>query len=506
MTVRLPTVRSLLTLAALASSLLVVNHDARGGPFAALRARIAILDLDYDEATKILEGDDDDPAIAIERARLALYRGDCDQAVAHLERPDLGDEDESPHLLSVARGCARSTAATVIESDREHGVVVRFHDDEDRALMPLIVESAVAIRNALERDLGTRLPDPVFIDLVRDQLALSAHTGLPEEAASTTGTVAVAKWGRVMMLSPRAARRGFPWLDTLAHEMTHLVLSQATRDRAPLWLQEGVAKRQETRWRAPDPFDRVPSADAVAAIGIDKGMGLKLTELGPSIAMLPSAEQARVAFAEVSSFVDFWAAEVGADALPKLLATLRNASPGATPSDAIEEVSGLDLAAWDKRWRAHLATVDRTLPAGMAPGDPPPKGAREARRRRRLGVLLEARGHYAEAGTQFRAAFDHAPREPSIRCQLSHNLRLRGESFPAMDLVAHSVDIDYASGRWWSLHGHWHDDDPAASWRRALALDPFNPHVACQEFVFGLPPDDATARAICEAARRIPRE
>ena len=83
----------------------------------------------------------------------------------------------------------------------------------------------------------------------------------------------------------------------------------------------------------------------------------------------------------------------------------------------------------------------------MAPGDPPPKGAREARRRRRLGVLLEARGHYAEAGTQFRAAFDHAPREPSIRCQLSHNLRLRGESFPAMDLVAHSVDIDYVLGR-----------------------------------------------------------
>ena len=65
----------------------------------------------------------------------------------------------------------------------------------------------------------------------------------------------MARWGRVTLLSPRASRHGFPWQDTLAHELVHLALSRATRDFAPLWLQEGVAKRQEQRWRDPRPFD-----------------------------------------------------------------------------------------------------------------------------------------------------------------------------------------------------------------------------------------------------------
>ena len=48
---------------------------------------------------------------------------------------------------------------------------------------------------------------------------------------------AIAKWGRVTMLSPRAMTHGYAWADTLAHELTHLSITRATRDRAPLWLR-----------------------------------------------------------------------------------------------------------------------------------------------------------------------------------------------------------------------------------------------------------------------------
>src|SRR5690606_7928550 len=107
---------------------------------------------------------------------------------------------------------------------------------------------------------------------------LSAVSGLPLEAAETTGTVAVARWGRVTMVSPRAMQRGFPWADTLAHEITHLLISRATADRAPLWLQEGVAKREEQRWRPAHAFDdeedfseRAYQAQVSgSAIGIDR--------------------------------------------------------------------------------------------------------------------------------------------------------------------------------------------------------------------------------------------
>jgi hypothetical protein len=472
-------------------------------PLATLRARLKILDLELDEAAKILEGGSDDPEIAIERGRLALYRGDCDAAFATLDRPDLEDDEEGAILLTVAKGCARGTAATVVERSEEKGVVVRFQDDDDRALFPLITDAVVRIRDTLERDLGTRLPAPVFIDLVRDQLTLSALSGLPERAAQTTGTVAVAKWGRVLMLSPRAAPHGYPWLDTLAHEMTHLVLSQASRDRAPLWLQEGVAKREETRWRRAVRFDDIPSHDAMAAQGIQRGLALPLTELGPSIAMLPSAEQAAVAFAEVASFVDFFVERAGDDVLKKLLAELRDAPPGQDDSKAIEKVSGIALADWDTQWRAHLASIDTTLPPEYQPGAVIAAGP-EIARRRRLGELLLERKHYHAAAHQLDRAHALLPSETSVRCLLAEAYAGMGESLVAADAVARPTDISSPSGRWWSLHEIYMLGNalPESRWW-ALASDPLNPAIACEERIVGELPVDPVRRAICEAAWRL---
>ena len=219
-------------------------------------------------------------------------------------------------------------------------------------------------RDALTRDLGVDWPRPTRVVVVRDLLSLSAMTGLPYESAQTTGTVAVAKWGRVTLLSPRASHHGYPWRDTIAHELTHLAVTRASRDRAPLWLQEGVAKREEIRWRDPGPFDDRPPPEAVVQRGLELGLGVPLDKLGPSIAMLPSADAAMVAFAEVTSFVRFYA-DSQADgrrtaAAPErrrsasLFAELRD---GKDPDEALLAASGADLKAWDARWRAYLAVA-----------------------------------------------------------------------------------------------------------------------------------------------------
>src|SRR6185436_13884643 len=177
---------------------------------------------------------------------------------------------------------------------------------EDRVLVPILARVAAEALGAIERDLGIVMPRPLRIDLVRDLFSLSAVSGLPLQAAETTGTVAVARWGRVNMISPRAAPGGYPWQDTLAHEITHLALSRATRDRAPLWLQEGVAKREETRWRDPRPFDNSPAPDAVAHAALVSGRAVGVDKLGASIALLPTAEAASTAFAEVTSFMGYF--------------------------------------------------------------------------------------------------------------------------------------------------------------------------------------------------------
>src|ERR1700691_2498743 len=100
-------------------------------------------------------------------------------------------------LVDVLRGWVRVTAATVVDKDDEHAVEVRYQDDSDRALTPLIVETVVRARDALTRDLGATWPKPTRITVVRDLMSLSAMTGLPQKDAQTTRTVAVARWRRV---------------------------------------------------------------------------------------------------------------------------------------------------------------------------------------------------------------------------------------------------------------------------------------------------------------------
>jgi glutaredoxin len=480
---------------------------AAGDTIRAGRARVAILDMDLDGAKNILEGvDGKDAALAIERGRLRIYAHEYDGAAALLARPDLAATTEGADLADIARGCARGTAATVEVRDDARGVIVDLQDDEDRALVPLLAETAVKVRDKLAQDLGVELARPLRIDLVRDQFTLAAVTGLPEQAARTTGTVAVAKWGRVTMLTPRAMMHGYPWLDTLAHEMTHLALSQGTRDRAPLWLQEGVAKREETRWRDPEPLDNVPPVDTVALVGMEKGLGRSLDRLGPSIAMLPTAEEAAVAFAEVHSFIRYWTKEVGDEGLPRLVAQLKTMLSDDVDK-AIQDVSGLGLAGWDKKWRAHLASGPRDLPPDLAPAARVPH-VQEIAKRVRLGELLGNRGHHQAAAIELQRAQALVPADASVRCWLAAQLLATGDRANAAMFVEKVEEVHGHFGRWWSLHGLLHPEPVADADRAfgyAIALDPLDADVGCEEKAAPEAPKDPIRSAICEAARRVPR-
>ena len=73
--------------------------------------------------------------------------------------------------------------------------------------------------------------------------------------------------------------------------------------------------------------------------------------------------------------------------------------------------------------------------------------------------------------------------------------------------VAKPEDVHGRSGRYWSLHGLLvppPEGDARASFL-GLALDPLSPEVACEEKVSPETPTDPLRKALCEAARRVPR-
>jgi hypothetical protein len=493
----------------------------RAFPDAARRAEALIAGLDYEEARKVLAAADaDDPRVLLERARLAIYELDCDGAAAILARPEVERAQGGEALADIAHGCQRVTAALAMDRDDARGVVVFWQDEHDRALAPLLIDTVARAREALTRDLGVDWPRPTRVVVVRDLLSLSAMTGLPYESAQTTGTVAVAKWGRVTLLSPRASHHGYPWQDTVAHELTHLAVTRASADRAPLWLQEGVAKREEIRWREPGPFDDRPAPEAVVQRGAELGLGVPLDKLGPSIAMLPSADAATIAFAEVTSFVRFYADSEadthkdgggGGGALADLFAELRD---GKEPDEALVAASGADLKAWDVRWRAYLASrpavaVPSLLGIGgphQAPSDL--DALRDLRDRSRLAQLLMARGHAPEALRELdrielahlpvaNDAWERAVGDPSVRWLRGRALEAVGLRKEAEPLMAEPSQVLSSYGPWWATRGRWarvrgDEEGAALSFREAIAADPFDPEGAC-ETLEEAPPSDPGA-------------
>jgi hypothetical protein len=484
----------------------------------AAKAAELTIGLDYDEARKVIgEGDADSALLAIERARLALYEGDCDGAAAILVRPELAASETGGALADISRGCARATAATVVEKDDANAVVVRYQDEADRALQPLIVETVVKARDALTSDLGATWPKPTRITVVRDLMSLSAMTGLPKEAAMTTGTVAVAKWGRVTLLSPRASRHGYSWRDTIAHELTHLAVTRATIDRAPLWLQEGVAKREEVRWRDPGPFDDRPPVDSVVDKGISMKLDLPLDKLGPSIAMLPSADVAMVAFAEVTSFVRYLAESQSKGTLNRLFLEMRTQK---TADDALRAATGDDLKGWDAKWRAHLsedrkARPDRE-PFTFLAIDIPPAKVRDVRERVRLAELLHGREHPRAALEELdklpgaptasgSAGNGEIAADPSVRYLRARVLEALGRAEEAAPLLAEPKDVSASFGPWWAIRGRLAKDPAVAdsSFVEAVAADPLDIEPACRTLDPAAQPEDNVARLLCDAARKM---
>jgi hypothetical protein len=514
---RTPVKLGLVVLSAMAMAT-VAPASSRAQPDAARRAQALIAGLDYEQARRELaQADADDPAVAVERGRLALYELDCDGAAAILSRPEVQKTDSGEMLADIARGCQRVIAALAVDRDEARQVEIRWQDEHDRALAPLMVDTVVAAREALTRDLGVDWPLPTRIVVVRDLLSLSAMTGLPYKSAQTTGTVAVAKWGRVTLLSPRASHHGYAWRDTIAHELTHLAVTRASGDQAPLWLQEGVAKRQEIRWRPPGPFDDRPSPDAVVQRGLETNLGLPLDKLGPSIAMLPSADAAMVAFAEVTSFVRYYAQSEGDDALPKLLKELRL---GKSPDQALLAASGADLKAWDGRWRAYVSSRPREpIPAafGLGGEHADVEKLRDLRDRMRLAQLLLARDHAPQAVQELdrialasspvsEEAWERATGDPSVRWLRGRALEAAGRRADGDSLVDDPKQVVSSYGPWWAIRGRWARlrlDEPTAtaSFFEAVAADPFDVEAACETLDPSQAPPDASKKPLCDAAR-----
>ncbi|MDH5492992.1 MAG: tetratricopeptide repeat protein [Myxococcales bacterium] len=433
---------ALLLLATLSSPARAMPPGVEGSMVHAAAAALEALELE-EAATRlraIAPRYRGDPDVLRLRALLHLHRGQYAEAAESMERSidaaaprNRGDDRES--LLSLMRETRDATRGWARASSPSGRFMILHQPGPDALLVPYALEALSEIDTYLSAELGHRVPGPIRLELHPDAASLARVSSLSEEAIARTGTIALCKWDRLMVTSPRSLVQGYPWVDTISHEYVHLVLARATRDRAPVWLQEGIAKLLERGWRGERPSANLePAVEAILGAAIRDDRMIPFERLHPSIALLPSQSDAALAFAQVATFMEGFRGAQGSAGLRRALTLV---SEGRDAREALAEVAGERFESLEASWRHALER--RPTPAG-----PPPRllerrlGAQsgdelsrvqagDPRRHLRLGDLLWDRGRARAAAAEYARALQADPHDPILHARLARAALAGGE-------------------------------------------------------------------------------
>jgi hypothetical protein len=369
---------------------------------------------------------------------------------------------------------------------------VRYAPGQDEILVPYAVDTLKAATEALEAELGTKMVSPVRLEIYPDAESLARVSTLSVEAIRNTGTIALCKWGRLMIASPGALMHGYPWLDTIAHEYVHLVLTKASLDRAPVWLQEGLAKFLETRWRANTPTLRNdPAARQLLYDAAEAGELLDFDQLHPSIALLPSQEAASLAFAQVSSFMQMYYREYGREGIQQALYLV---SEGEDARRALASVAGVPWKALEARWKRALSKLPKPPQARLIPrylrGEATEQDElagvelERARKYVRLGDLLWSRSRPAAASVEYAKAHEAAPGDPVVASRYARSAIAGGRPKEALAPLMLTLDrypthAPALSSLATAMFRTSKFDLATAAANRAIAHNPFDPQPHC---------------------------
>jgi tetratricopeptide (TPR) repeat protein len=438
--------------------------------------------------------------VLFQRGLVHFYAGEYAEAVKLINQA-IASAPRSPHLSDFRRMLRWAEAAEEITRDFAEArspdgrYVVRYARGPDAVLVPYALDALARADRAIEKHLGIRLEAPVRLEVYPSARTLAQVSSLTLEHIETTGTVALCKWNRLMIASPRSLVYGYPWLDTINHELVHLALTHKSKNQAPVWFHEGLAKLFERTWRGGEPQAFLPPAtDALLVTAAREQRLIAFDRMHPSIAMLPSQEDAALAFAQVVTFLESFRERHGDAGLARAIGAMAH---GVDARAALSSVAEQPFDALEGLWRDGLER--REVPKKKRPprelklrfvegGDPDESldvAEERARKHLRVGDLLWGRKHTRAAAREYERARDFAPTDPILasrvaRASLSVDHPDRALSALDAALADHPQHAPLHALRGAALKALDRQDEAAEPLREAIRLNPFDPAPHCQ--------------------------
>jgi tetratricopeptide (TPR) repeat protein len=280
------------------------------------------------------------------------------------------------------------------------------------------------------------------------------------------------------------------------------VLTRSSADTLPIWMQEGIAKFEEQRWRQATGTPMEAEAESLLAGAQQDGSYISFAAMHPSIAKLPSQQAAALAFAEVRSVIELIVQRKGYAALRSIIAEMKSGTP---ESAALKDVLGEDEDGLWSDWRSYIAGKSLRLHPGLelakiklAPAPSTGGGARDddedgiddisektARDAARLGGLLRLHHRLAAAAVEYeKAEAMLGPQNELITSRLAHTYLELGEAQKAIDTAKPTADLYPDAAGPHATMGEAYlslgdDTDAANELWAALRISPYDPDVHC---------------------------
>jgi tetratricopeptide (TPR) repeat protein len=439
-------------------------------------------------------GEADDVDVAFLKAQHAFLRSRYDDAVSLMESalklaPEARELHDTLGLYRRTRDVVKDYKQ--VPTSGGH-FVLALHPGVDEVLIPYADQALEAAYERLGEFFRYRPQEPVRVEIYPRVQNLADVSPLKGSEIRNSGTIALCKYNRLMIVSPRALVYGYDWLDTLAHEYIHLLVTRRSRNTVPIWLHEGMAKYFENRWREDDNATLARTSEDLLATAVKAKKLIRFEAMSPSMAKLPTQEDTALAFAEVFMVMDLLNEKGGTDAINLLLDLLRD---GMTDREAVAKVSKKSFKRFQREWRNHLYQKNlRNLPTHAKTRmlfrdraktrdelkDIPEEQARQFTY---IGDRLAVRKRFRAAAKEYRKALNAAGGpHPLISGKLASALLKQGQHQeverivgPAIELNRHHVLLYLYRGKARLAVGDYEKarDDLIG----ALRINPFDPEV-----------------------------
>jgi tetratricopeptide (TPR) repeat protein len=449
------------------------------------------------------------------RGRVLFEQGKYDEAAkAYAEAQERGAGSAPENDARLARAAAEETKGNeVFESAH---FVLRTRPGKDTLLAPYALEALEKSYAGLTKDLGIEPPQKVRVEIYDSARSLARVSPLTVDQIKNSGTIALCKYSRLMVTSPKALLRGYPWLDTVSHEFVHYLVTQKGRNTVPIWLQEGLAKFLETRWRGAPGMAVDDMSISLLQEAAKKDKLIPFAKMHPSIAMLPTQEQAALAFAEVEAAIRLLYQRGGQAALTELVSAMAS---GMTDEEAVAQAYGKSFEEFEADWRVELrkprakAVSQKAVRPSVAKklvfkedakgrAEPPPLEAavaetppdQEGRRAARLGEIFYSRRRWAAAVKEYARARQRVPREVPLIARRYAFAQMQLGRFPeAEEALRSAVERDPDDEAAQALYARvllkrGALDKARLALDNGIAVDPFDPdlHATYVEVAKGL--------------------